>query len=101
MSEKSEQGGDLRGPGISPPTRTDLKIKNIEPETVYIAVSATLGEGQDQYFEMPNGHTESWKRHVGYRVTINVSMDGVHPGRSIDYQMRLPGSNNLVYPRDF
>lgn len=56
--------------------RSTLDVRNRDDIPIYVRVSKTLGRGQDGYFKIDPGQSERWARHVGRRVSIDVSLFG-------------------------
>ena len=65
--------------------RSRIDVTNRDGGTVHVRISKACGQGQDGYWEIPPGHTESWKRCVYHRVTIKASYDRVHDFDSVDH----------------
>lgn len=67
--------------------KSTIRVKNLDAETVHVRISKACGEGQDGYWECPQGHTEPWKRCVYHRVTIKASYDRETDFDSVDHTM--------------
>ena len=56
--------------------KSSLLVRNRSHSTYYVKVSKACGEGQDGFFEITPGSSETWKRCIYHDVTIVLS-DGV------------------------
>ncbi len=66
-----------------------ISITNRDEEgiTFWVKISKANREGQDGYFAIPPGSTETWKRSLYKRVTIVMSNNGEDSGviQSLDH----------------
>jgi hypothetical protein len=50
-----------------------ITVRNVGGDTVYVKVSKACGSGQDGYWEIVPGASETWRRCVTRRVTIKAA----------------------------
>ena len=54
-------------------TKSTIKVKNVGESTAYVKVSKACGTGQDGYWKIKPGDSETWKRCISKRVNIKAS----------------------------
>lgn len=58
---------------MAPLPRSRITVTNVSGGTLFVKVSKACGSGQDGYFGIAPGASETWKRCVTRRVTIKAA----------------------------
>lgn len=77
------QSVDVMNSAISSLFKSRITVRNRSESTIYVKVSKACGTGQDGYWRIPPGQSESWSRCIYASVKITVS--------------RLPSNSGVIY----